>query len=153
MAVASLRCGGHLAGQHEAETLGDGLLGFGDLLAAAVVELQGAVHGAAHLQRHDDCGIHLGFRIGEANFFSGVEYVGFTLFDGVVCGGSADRAAHRVLKSLNAGVAQHLFAIGNGHGDGGGGGQQQIADLLRRLLVHAVLHVAQHAAGHHQHLF
>lgn len=64
----------HLRGQQLAETGGDGLLGFADVVRAAVVELQRALHVLAHGQRHDDGGVDAVGALGEADLLGGEQH-------------------------------------------------------------------------------
>ena len=63
----------------------------------------------------------------------------------------ADDAAGQVLSFLEACVSQNLLFVGDSHGDSRGGRQQQPANLLRGLVIHAVVHAGQRLASQLQH--
>ena len=141
----------HLGGQKLAETLGDGLLRLGDMTSSAVIELQRALHRAAHHQRDDDGGLDGGRAGREADLLRCEQDTTAPIGErGMGCV-RADNAAGGVVGLLVAGVAQDMVLVGHCHGNGRRRGQQQLADALCSFAGHPLLHTVERLAGQAQH--
>ena len=110
----------HLRGQQLAETGGDGLLGFADVVRATVVELQRALHVLAHGQRHDDGGVDAVGTLGEADLLGSEQHARLAVGQCGVRGMRADDAAGKVMRFLVTGVTQDEAIVGDGDGDSRG---------------------------------
>ena len=131
--------GGNLRRKQLTQALCERHLRFGDVARAAIVKLQRADNGVASRKRHDNARSQAFDAIGEANLLRRAQHAQLAVFKRGMRSLRANGGATGADFLVVSGIAQNRLAVGDCHGLRSNGGQQQMAHLLRRGNVEALL--------------